>query len=260
MLFRSAPPSNPSHADTMGERRGFTLFGLVSTYLDGNLAYHAVKSALACCDQVLVLEGPCGDPLQADVPATYLGELADDPRVTVQTGRWRTDAKKRTAMVEWAHRHASGPTWGLWLDADEYLVNGEFLPDWLQYLTWMDERDDTPTMRQPLRLVELDGSISMSYVKLVRVDLVREYRVSIANLVNQMGIEEKAGNLHEHIGPWMQAHQQAAKGFLYWPPGPGPLDPFIVHRSMLRHPDRAGLRLHEQEAQELRRIGTPPTV
>ena len=164
-----APPSNPSHADTMGERRGFTLLGLVSTYLDGNLAYHAVKSALVCCDQVLVLEGPCGDPLQAEVPATYLGELADDPCVTVQTGRWRTDAKKRTAMVEWAHRHASGPTWGLWLDADEYLVNGEFLPDWLQYLTWMDERDDTPTMRQPLRLVELDGSISMSYVKLVQI-------------------------------------------------------------------------------------------
>ena len=230
------------------------ILGLISTYKEGRLAYGAIRSALEACDHVYVLEGPAGEPLDAEVPETFLGEYADDPRVTFATGRWRTDAKKRTAMVEWAHRKSDGATWGLWLDCDEVLVNGQYLPDWLSHLGWMDETDDVPTMRQPLRLVELDGSISVTYVKLIRIDLVSEYRVSIANLINTFGVEEKAGNLQEHVGPWLDAHPQASKGYMYWPPGPGPLDPFIVHRSMLRHPARAGLRLHTQELTELAKL------
>jgi hypothetical protein len=160
------------------------------------------------------------------------------------------------------------PVWGLWLDGDEVLVNPDYLRDWTDYFDRQNEQlesaHEAPIMRIPLRLIELDGSISMSYVKLLRVDLVRSYQLSIANLTNTAGILEKAGNLHEHLSGWAATHPRAGEGYLYWPPGPAPLDPFIVHRSLLRHPNRAGLRLHEQEAELIARqsahaaSGSPP--
>ncbi len=229
------------------------IVGLISSYREGRTVQHAIRTALEACDKVIVVEGPAGPPLEADCPPTDLGAWADDPRVSYHEGRWRSDARKRTAILTNV-RELPAPVWGLWLDADEVLVNGEYLRDWTDWIGWQDEADETPTMRIPLRLVELDGSISMCYVKLLRVDLVRSYELSIANLTNTHGITEQAGNLHEHISGWMRSHPRAAEGFLYWPAGPAPCDPYIVHRSMLRHPNRAGLRLHEQEAQEIARI------
>jgi hypothetical protein len=244
------------------------IVALISTYLEGRQAQHAVRSALAACDRVIVVEGQAGPALPdaGKVPPTDLGGYSR--RVNYHAGRWRSDAEKRTAMLEHI-RHLQAPVWVLWLDGDEMLVNGEYLRDWVEHIQWRDEleraewikvaptRDlieqnaPAPTMRIPLRLVELDGSISMSYVKLVRGDLVKSYDLSIANLINSAGIAEQAGNLHEHISGWMAAHPRAGEGYLYWPPGPGPLDPFIVHRSLLRHPLRAGLRMNEQEAAEI---------
>jgi hypothetical protein len=234
------------------------LLGLISTYKEGKTARHAVRSALQACERVIVFEGPAGPPLQADVPATNVTE-----GVEVIHGRWRSDARKRTAMLDHCRAQSwwQPPVWGLWLDGDEVLVNPEYLTDWTDYFDWQNESNgDEPVMRIPLRLVELDGSISMSYVKLLRVDLVKSYELSIANLTNTVGITEKAGNLHEHLSGWAASHPRAAEGYLYWPPGPAPLDPFIVHRSLLRHPSRAGLRLHEQEAEMIASAssGSPP--
>lgn len=231
------------------------IVGLISTYLEGRTAQHAIRTALQACDRVIVCEGPAGPPLEVDVPPTDLGEYAADPRVTQLHGRWRTDARKRTWMLG-AIRSFPKPVWGLWLDGDEVLINPEYLRDWTDWIAWNDNPDQ-PTLRLPLRLVELDGSISMSYVKLLRVDLVKSYEVSISNLTNMVGIEERAGNLHEHLSGWAASHPRAGEGYLYWPPGPAPCDPYIVHRSMLRHPARAGLRLHDQERVELDRIGIP---
>lgn len=228
------------------------IVGLLSAYKEGHTFRHALRSALAACDHVVVFDGPAGEPLEADVPESEYGDH-DAARVTVQHGRWRTDARKRQAMLEWSKRYPA-PTWGLWLDGDEVLVNPEYLRDWVQHVEWQDEleaKPSIPTARIPLRVVELGGAIQMNYAKLVRVDLIASYDVSIANVTNAAGVAERAGMLHEHIGGWLNAHPEASKGFLYWPPGPGPLDPFIVHRSMLRHPLRAGLRLHDQERVEL---------
>jgi hypothetical protein len=110
-------------------------------------------------------------------------------------------------------------------------------------------------MRIPIRKVELDGSIAMCYGNLIRGDLVKTYTVSTVNLVNEVGVEERGGNLHEHFSGWARSHPKAQEGYLYWPPGPAPCDPYIVHRSMLRHPSRAGLRLHDQEKTELAKAG-----
>lgn len=259
------------------------IVALISTYLEGRTVQHAIRSALTACDRVIVVEGQAGPALPdaGKVPPTDLGDYAGlrglkdfSPGVSYHAGRWGSDAEKRTAMLEHV-RKLEPPVWVLWLDGDEVLVNGEYLRDWVDYIAWTDqlEREEwlitrlgnskpvvgpytvppepAPTMRIPLRLVELDGSISMSYVKMIRGDLVQSYELSIANLTNTAGVGEQAGNLHEHISGWMQKHPRAAEGYLYWPPGPAPLDPFIVHRSLLRHPLRAGLRMNEQEAEQI---------
>lgn len=211
-----------------------------------------------------MFEGPAGPPLEADCPPTDLGQYAllakaalgrEEP-IFYREGTWRSDARKRTAMLEYAHRFGEH-VWVIWLDADELLVNGEWLRDWLQYLQWHDDThpDEPPNARCPVKLIELDGSISTSLVKIVRADLIRDYTLSIANVTDLEGRPAAAGNFHAHIASYLSADPGRARkfeeGFLYWPPGPGPLDPFIVHRSMLRHPLRAGLRMNEQEAREL---------
>jgi hypothetical protein len=230
------------------------LLGLISSYREGPLIQHAIRTALEACDHVYVLEGPAGEPLQADVPASELGPYRD--QVKYAAGRWRTDARKRTAMLEWAHTF-TGPTWALWLDADEVLVNGAYLRDWLQLMQWQDETnaDPEPNARCPLRLVEVDGSVSISLVKCVRTDLIRDYRVSIAEATGLDGQPARAGNFHDTIDRYLAIDRERTakleQGYLYWPPGPAPLDPYIVHRSILRHPARAGLRMNEQEAAEI---------
>lgn len=227
--------------------------GLISSYKEGPLIQHAIRTAMEACDSVYVLEGPAGAPLEAEVPETELGDYSG--RVQIDAGRWRSDARKRTVLLQWAQREYGGPLWGLWLDADEVLVNGEYLRDWLQLLTWQEQSGGGRAERCPLRLVELDGSISVTFAKLVRIDLVRSYEVSIAELLDEHGQIAKAGNFHDSFARYLDLDPgRAAKlgqGYLYWPPGPAPLDPYIVHRSSLRHPARAGLRMNEQEASEL---------
>lgn len=227
------------------------IIGLVSTYLEGPTARHAIRTALQACDRVLVCEGPAGPPLDADVPETW----RPDPHpgnLHWNSGRWRTDARKRTWMLDYAKRVWPEARWGLWLDGDEVLVNPEYLRDWT---TLSDHRGDE---RLPLRLIELDGSVSITLVKLVRIDLIRSYTVSLANTTGPDGQAHSAGNFHDTMGRYLGVdRERAAKleaGYLYVPPGPAPLDPYIVHRPLLRHPDRAGLRLNEQEAAEIAKL------
>jgi hypothetical protein len=238
-----------------------TLLGLISTYKEGPTARHAIRTALEACDRVLVCEGPAGPPLQADVPETDMSDFAtkynrrwypdfrDD--LVIQHGRWSSDAKKRTWMLNHARetKLIDGPTFGLWLDGDEILVNPQYLRDWTDYATWHDHE------RLPLRLIDQNGAISVTLVKLVRVDLIRSYEVSLVNTTGPGGETHQAGNFQDTIQRYQavdpERWSQIEQGYLFTSPGPAPLDPYIVHRPLLRHPARAGLRMNEQEAAEL---------
>lgn len=236
------------------------LLGLISSYKEGRLIQHAARTALESCDAVYVLEGPAGPPLEADVPPTELGPLLE--RVELDAGVWPTDAEKRNHLLRWARGPLPcEPTWGLWIDADEVLVNGPYLRDWLELLAWQDEESPgaPPNARCPLRLIEADGSVSVSLAKLVRLDLIDHYTISIAACVDLDGKLAKGGNFHDTIGRYLRLDpdrsEKLEQGYLYWPPGPAPLDPYLVHRSILRHPRRAGLRLNEQEAAQIAKQG-----
>lgn len=160
-------------------------------------------------------------------------------------------------LAEAKRRNGNGPLWGVWLDGDELLAHGEYLRDRLQAILWNDEADGTgrPTIHAPLWVVEADGSMAVTTGRLVRLDLIRSYDISVSVVTNSRGIEEGFGNRQTDARLWLEVWMRAVETgrMLAWPPGP--LEPCIVHRSGLRHPARRGLRLHRQEADELRKAG-----
>lgn len=235
------------------------IIGLISSYLEGRLLEGAMRSLdRVGLDDFLVYEGPAGEPLNvnnSDLASTFARDVVH----VSKCGRWRTDARKRNEMVQEAkHRAASirEPLWGVWLDGDEILVNGEYLRDQLQAVTWADE--DGETIHWPIRLIEADGSISIVVNRLVRLDLVQSVDISASVITNVHGVEEAWGNKQEDARIWLEMWMGGIdRGkMVAWPPLP--CEPHIFHRSHLRHPERRGLRLHKQEDSELRKAGKIP--
>lgn len=230
------------------------IVGLCSSYLEGPLVQGAIRSLLAACDRVIVFEGPAGEPLDADVPASDFTAFWDGPPLfMMERGRWSTDAKKRTAMIE-SLRPFTEPTWGVWVDGDEVLCNPEYLRDWLQYFDWREEETGVKNLGWPIKLVEMDGSIAIVQAKVMRVDRLDSYSVSSSVFRDGIGQLHGRGNYRAAVGDSPLAGQlkqlgDPDAGLFAWPPLP--CEPFIMHRSKLRHPKRAGLRLHEQEADEI---------
>jgi hypothetical protein len=240
-----------------------TLVALISAYKEGPLVDGAIRSAMAATENIVVLEGPAGDPLDAQVPESDYEQWGD--LIRLKRGRWSTDAKKRTAMIEACRNQYEPPVWGVWIDGDEILCNGEYLPDWLNSIQWQDDCGDPdapPSMGWPMKLVELDGSVVVCRGKVVRIDLIDSYSVSSSVFRNALGFLHGEGNyaysVSGHVRPfseWIESEKDAQKRdamadqLRLWPPFP--CEPHLLHRSALRHPLRRGLRLHEQEASEL---------
>jgi len=232
--------------------------GLISSFREGRLTLGAVRSLLAVgLDDLLVSEGPAGDVPEGvwDAPASEWPE-----GLAVNEGRWRSDGRKRDAMLKEAKRrhalHEGEPLWGIWLDGDELLAHGENLRDRLQAVLWEDEISGrAPSLNLPLWTREPDNSMAITGGRLVRLDLLQSYEISVSVVKSIGGAEQGLGNVTTDASLWLELWMQAAEsgGMLAWPPGP--LEPCIVHRSHLRHPARKGLRLHEQEAAELIRTG-----
>lgn len=246
--------------------------GLLSSYKEGRLVQGAIRSLLQVgLDWIYLYEGPAGEPIRdPDVPESDFGQF--DPRTELQVshearwryreGRWRTDGRKRNAMLQQAKTDAGGePFWCVVVDADELLVNGEYLRDRLQALTWDDEAraadpgntERPPWARWPLRLVEADGSLSLITARVFRGDLIRSIDHSSSVVTNEHGVREGWGNYAEASKVWIEGWLRAIDQgkMIAWPPLPG--EPHIVHRSNLRHPLRRGLRMSDQELQEFAR-------
>ena len=232
------------------------LVGMISSYLEGDLLIGAMRSLdKAGLDDMLVFEGPAGKPLEEYVPVSVMPR--DVPHVA-KHNRWRSDARKRNEMLaEAKRRHPGEELWGVWLDGDEVLVNAEYLRDLLQAVTWNDEHDGSgePTIHWPLRVVEADGSIAVTMGRLVRLDLIASYDISVSVVTNKHGFEEAFGNVNEDARLWVEVWMKAVETgrMIAWPPLP--CEPHIYHRSHLRHPLRRGLRLHKQERDELVKAG-----
>lgn len=155
----------------------------------------------------------------------------------------------------------TSPLWGIWLDGDEVLFNGRYVRDWLQMLAWREELNPAgdPFLGRPIRIVELDGSVGWTSNSIVRIDLIRSYDVSAATFTNEKGVLQGAGNIPDSYSDWATPRTPYFERdqMLIQPPIPG--EPFVLHRSALRHPLRAGLRMHHQEGVEMEKRKTAAT-
>jgi hypothetical protein len=242
--------------------------GFVSCYREGRLVRGAIDSVLEVeLDRLYVFEGPAGEPLEneEELPASELEgydfhPAADD--IVIHRGRWRTDGRKRDAMLQRAKAdYPAGPVWAVTVDADEVLVNGRYLRDRLAWLVANDERrgaststpDNPPMARWPLHLVEHEGSMSLITARVYRVDLLRSIDHSSSVVTNVAGVQDGWGNYAassaEFTRRWFEAVDRGA--MIAWPPLP--CEPHLVHRSNLRHPGRAALRMSAQEQREFAR-------
>lgn len=248
--------------------------GFVSCYREGRLVRGAIDSVLDVeLDHLYVFEGPAGDPLEneSELPASELAWVEFDRRVgsvegdeagalvTVHRGRWRTDGRKRNEMLQRAKRDYPGEqVWAVTVDADEVLVNGRYLRDRLEWVGANDQRrgaststpDNPPMARWPLHLVEHEGSMSLITARVYRIDLLRSIDHSSSVVTNVAGVQDGWGNYaassQAFTQRWFEAVDKGA--MIAWPPLP--CEPHLVHRSNLRHPARAQLRMSEQEQRE----------
>ncbi len=234
------------------------VIGLVSCFREGRLAADAIRTALEGCDHVIAFEGPVSGS-QAAGPESELGRFARSNRVTIEHGEWEDDAAKRTAMLARARllersirarAQTQAPAWVVWVDGDEVLVWGEMLAGVLARA----EYEITGGGGMPLRIVELDGSVAMCYGKVISLDAVERYIVSSYHVQLKQGIEVSLPNVpicraggyplgeqpdnEAALDQWLGRHRAPLQG-----------EPHLLHRSMLRSPERTAPRLHDREAQ-----------
>jgi hypothetical protein len=247
--------------------------GFVSSYCEGGLVRGAVDSLLEVePERLYIFEGPAGPPLEPDVELEHASQLPPDrlavcglhtdTEVTVHRGRWRTDGRKRNeALQRIKSDYPDGPVWVVVVDADEVLMNGRYLRDRLEWLVATDREkgatiadpDNPPMARWPLHLVEHEGSMSLITARVFRADLLRSIDHSSSVVTNVAGVRDGWGNYAAVSAAWVERWLQAIDrgAMIAWPPLP--CEPYLVHRSNLRLPGRATLRMSEQEAAEFAR-------
>lgn len=226
------------------------IIGLISCFREGRLAADAVRTALEGCDHVIVYEGPIEGAPDAGLPSE-LDRFIRSKRVSIVDGSWETDAAKRTAMLRQARllaRNRDG--WAVWVDGDEALINGAMLPAMLERA----EYELTGGGGMPLRIVELDGSVAMCYGKVISLNAVKRYIVSSYHVELSSGIEVSLPNVPicraggyplgeqpadaDELDLWLGRNRLPLQG-----------EPHLLHRSMLRSPERTAPRLHDKEAE-----------
>jgi hypothetical protein len=229
------------------------IVGLVPTYREGPLAADAVRSLLPCCDAILVTEGPIGEPTDAGTP-TDISELKRNPKVTFTTGAWPTEISKRNAMLERTRRYPA-PVWGVYLDADEVMINAELIPS----LIWASEQHAEPgndVTAIPIMRTEIDGGVGRNH-RIIRLDRLERHVLSMSQwqFYDQVTVA-----IFPSIHVWRAGEPVTETAR---PPLQG--EPHFHHRAYLRPPVRGEQRLHklegtdyiEQNREALESLGFP---
>lgn len=215
------------------------LVGIVPTYREGDLAAGAIRSVLPHVDSVIVFEGPVGDaPDTGD--DTNLTEFRK-AGVIVRRSEWATEADKRNAMLEYTRRLPT-PTWGVYVDADEVLIGGEYIREYI----WAAEQRAEPGREAsalPLLISEVDGSIGRVH-RVIRLDLLERHVLSMSQLQFK---GQSVVATFPVVPVWRPGEPITADEYGGYR---GPIlsgTPHLHHRAYYRPPVRADYRLHAQE-------------
>lgn len=226
------------------------IVGLVSTFCEGQLAADSVRSLLSCCAAVRVLDGPIGE--SSSGANTDWTQFKKEGRVVVGHGHWESDAEKRTALLQTTRRYST-PTWGVIVDADEILVSGEYLLSMIEYREAQASAAEQVAINVPLRLVEVDGRIGFVTARVLRLDLIERWLISSYHILLRSGVEISLPNAYPlACGEPDRMATEETTGLQIRRPHQG--EPHILHRSILRAPDREVERQSAAESTEFDRM------
>lgn len=217
------------------------IVGLVSCYQDGRLAEDAIRSLLPCCQNVFVFDGPIGEPEPSYLHSNTDWKALDKTgRMFRHIGQWASDAEKRTGLLAKSRRFP-GPLWGIVLDSDELLVNGEQIPALIQYHEQQAENAEREPFRIPLRLMDGDGTASVMTGRILRLDLIERYLISSYHVKLTNGAEVSLANgVLVPAGEPDKTALDVTTGLQMRRPLQG--EPHILHRAFLRPPQRTAER------------------
>lgn len=216
---------------------------LISSYREGELIQGAIRSASACADRIIVWEGATNAKASPTAgEKTKLGPMQLEVN-DFHSGIWPDESAKRNAMLELARKWMKGkPFWILTLDADEILLWGEYLGDWLNALRPGYPRSDQNVAPLKLTVPGFDDETKngpVTYIqpsRLVHSSLVGRY-------TNGLVLAETPDGAKLDFSAYRSEN----------PPVFG--EPHIHHRYYLRRPDRAAMRGTVLERDELERSG-----
>lgn len=217
------------------------IIAFISSYKEGTLIQGTIRSLLnASVDHIIIFDGPTDLDRIVEGAETDIGPYRTAYKYKGKPigvkGQWEGEAVKRTEMLDFArHRFPADPYfWILTIDADEILVWGEYLRDWLMQL-----RPEIGEVVVPLRRTEaawdmnFGGFITdVAPSRLIHSSLVKKYLVSCWRM-------ETFGKPSVFEASHYRAERMPNYG-----------EPHIHHRHYLRRPNRAGVREHEGEERE----------
>lgn len=208
----------------------------ISSYKEDRLIQGTLRSIqpLLSFSKVLIFEGPTSEHRLDDCPDTNLGHWIT--KYGVHTGEWETEAAKRNEMLELSREYWDGNFWILTIDADEILVWGEYLIDWLNALKpgYPESEENVASLKMTVpgwegEKRELQTFVSPS--RLLHSSMIERYEIGLLKIRTPTGQEGWFDTLPSQGPPFYG-------------------EPHIHHRYYLRRPERANLRGYELEYQE----------
>lgn len=218
------------------------IVALISTYEEDPGILQSCIDSAEYLDYVLIFDGPIGS--DKDI---YSEPILDFSWQSTIKGEWKTDASKRTQMLEFAKESLGEDyEWALWLDSDEILLWGQYLKDLCGRAEYENATGGTT-----LRIVEYDGSVAECFGKLIRIDAVKRYVMSSyeIELTNGMTVALPNVPLCSMGGMPIGDIKTASDPLLAKNRPPLQGEPHLLHRHGLRNPNRQARRLHATEAE-----------
>lgn len=221
---------------------------LISSYREGSLIRGAIRTALPISEHVIVFEGPTeNQEITGDESDYNVG-----PTLHWVSGEWKSESEKRTAMINEAKLLMRSEFWVLILDADEILVWGEHLQDYLAVLNPGPKSEEN-----------IPRFLKTEMVWVPPRPRDKQQRIAHAKKYGNRQVGWWTDHTPSHlyhssliqryiVGAWQIETPEGKLAVLDNTPAANPPamgEPHIHHRPYLRRFERAGMRLHKGEEQ-----------
>lgn len=206
------------------------IVALIAGHKEGSLIQGAIRSALKAQPHFVIVYDCPVTGVKVEGEPTNLGK-SYTRYLSLKDHEFPTQYDMRNAMLGEARRKMRGhPFWTLILDADEVLVWGEYLPDWLGQL-----KPGYPHSMEnliPLKLTGFVNDVAMKVPsRVVHSSLIDEYLCGCWVFSDASGNVGVLGHTESEFMP--------AQG-----------EPHIHHRHHMRRPERKSTRLSGQSEED----------